>query len=60
MNRIIPEKKYVSNFNTDGKCILKLSLRLEYLEFMGEAAFNLVGKKKKKPGLIHGSIQDEL
>lgn len=47
MNRIIPEKKYVSNFNTDGKCILKLSLRLEYLEFMGEAAFNLVGKKKK-------------
>lgn len=42
---------YISNFNTDGKCISKLSLRLE---FQMDEAPNLVGKKT---GLIHGSTQ---
>lgn len=32
----LKKKKHISNFNTGGKCIPKLSLRLENLEFLGE------------------------
>lgn len=44
---------YISNFNTDGKCISKLSLRLE---FQMDETPNLV-EKKNTTGLIHGSTQ---
>lgn len=54
------KKKSISNFNTGGKCIPKLSLRLENLEFMGETCNRKKSDLTEKTGLIHGNTQVEL